>query len=126
MKNKQQEEMVARVGEDPAVSGTAPTATAKPIPPTAIPTAPAGTTTPVALTIAPPTATSPERTDSMKIRITLEDTVLMATLVGSQTTRDLISLLPLTLLPGNEIRGLDDFERGNSETVDWLEQASGD
>lgn len=33
----------------------------------------------------------------MKIRITLEDTVLTATLVDSQTTQDFISLLPLTL-----------------------------
>ncbi|MDX1612784.1 MAG: cyclophilin-like fold protein [Candidatus Promineifilaceae bacterium] len=33
----------------------------------------------------------------MKIRITLEDAVLMATLVDSQTRRDFISLLPLTL-----------------------------
>lgn len=33
----------------------------------------------------------------MKIKITLEDTVLTATLVDSQTTQDFISLLPLTL-----------------------------
>lgn len=33
----------------------------------------------------------------MKIRITLEDRVLTATLVDSQTTQDFISLLPLTL-----------------------------
>lgn len=33
----------------------------------------------------------------MKIRFTLEDTVLTATLADSQTTRDFISLLPLTL-----------------------------
>jgi hypothetical protein len=33
----------------------------------------------------------------MKIRITLEDTVMTATLVDSQTTHDFISLLPLTL-----------------------------
>ena len=33
----------------------------------------------------------------MKIRLTLEDTVLTATLVDSKTTQDFISLLPLTL-----------------------------
>jgi hypothetical protein len=37
----------------------------------------------------------------MKIRITLEDTVLTATLVDSQTTQDFISLLPLTLTLGD-------------------------
>jgi hypothetical protein len=33
----------------------------------------------------------------MKIKITLEDTVLTATLVDSQTSQDFVSLLPLTL-----------------------------
>lgn len=33
----------------------------------------------------------------MKIRIILEDTVLTATLIDSQTTQDFISLLPLNL-----------------------------
>jgi hypothetical protein len=37
----------------------------------------------------------------MRIRITLEDTVLTATLVDSQTTQDFISLLPLTLTLGD-------------------------
>jgi hypothetical protein len=33
----------------------------------------------------------------MKIRITLKDAVITATLTDSQTTRDFVSLLPLTL-----------------------------
>lgn len=33
----------------------------------------------------------------MKIRLTLADTVLTATLIDSSTTRDFLSLLPLTL-----------------------------
>lgn len=33
----------------------------------------------------------------MKIRITLEDAVITATLINSQTTQDFVSLLPLTL-----------------------------
>ena len=33
----------------------------------------------------------------MKIRITLQDTVITATLTDSQTSRDFVSLLPLTL-----------------------------
>jgi hypothetical protein len=43
------------------------------------------------------TERSPEREDSMKIRITLEDTELTATLVDSQTAQDFIALLPLTI-----------------------------
>jgi hypothetical protein len=39
-------------------------------------------------------APSPER---MKIRLTVEDTVITATLIDSKTARDLIALLPLTL-----------------------------
>jgi hypothetical protein len=35
--------------------------------------------------------------DSMKIRLKVGDTVLTATLIDSATTRDFISLLPLTL-----------------------------
>ena len=58
----------------------------------ATPTAPASTPKPV-----PPTETPSERTERMKIRITLDDTVLTATMIDSQTTQDFISLLPLTL-----------------------------
>ena len=36
-------------------------------------------------------------TDSMKIRIKVEDSVITATLIDSKTTQDFISLLPLTL-----------------------------
>lgn len=83
-----------------------PTLTPPPIavPPTstmavAVPTSPPPTVLPTAVptTPVPQTETVPERTDSMKIRITLEDTVITATLTDSQTTRDLASLLPLTL-----------------------------
>jgi hypothetical protein len=45
----------------------------------------------------PPTKTSPKQADSMKIRLKVGDTVLTATLIDSATTRDFISLLPLTL-----------------------------
>src|SRR5947207_848419 len=38
-----------------------------------------------------------EEIDRMQIRIIVEDTVIMATLIDSETTRDFISLLPLTL-----------------------------
>ncbi len=44
-----------------------------------------------------PTETSSKRTDSMKIRLKVGDKVLTATLIDSKTTRDFISLLPLTL-----------------------------
>jgi hypothetical protein len=33
----------------------------------------------------------------MKIRLTVEDTALTATLIDSETTRDFVSLLPLTM-----------------------------
>ena len=46
-----------------------------------------------------PAAASPERSDSMKISLRVEgqDTVITATLIDSQTARDFVSLLPLTL-----------------------------
>ncbi len=43
------------------------------------------------------TETSPKRADSMKIRLRVEDKAMTATLIDSKTTRDFISLLPLTL-----------------------------
>jgi hypothetical protein len=45
----------------------------------------------------PPAKTSPNQADSMKIRLKVGDAVLTATLMDSATTRDFISLLPLTL-----------------------------
>ena len=45
----------------------------------------------------PPTKTSPKQAESMKIRLKVGDTVLTATLIDSATTRDFMSLLPLTL-----------------------------
>ena len=45
----------------------------------------------------PPTKTSPKQAESMKIRLRVGDTVLTATLIDSKTTREFISLLPLTL-----------------------------
>jgi hypothetical protein len=44
-----------------------------------------------------PAARAPTRADRMKIRLTVEGKELMATLVHSKTTKDFISLLPLTL-----------------------------
>ena len=40
--------------------------------------------------------TTTKRTDSMKIRLKLEDRVITATLIDSKTTQDFVSLLPLT------------------------------
>jgi hypothetical protein len=40
---------------------------------------------------------SPEKTDTMKISLKIKDRVLSATLVDGKTTRDFVSLLPLTL-----------------------------
>ena len=45
-----------------------------------------------------PTNASPLK-PGMKIRLKVEDKVLTATLVDSKTTRDFVSLLPLTLTP---------------------------
>ena len=83
----------------PASPTSAPTATAIP---TDTPLPPTPTALPAAPTSPPPTAvpatkTSPKRADSMKIRLKLEATVITATLIDSKTTRDFISLLPLTL-----------------------------
>jgi hypothetical protein len=41
--------------------------------------------------------TTTKRTESMKIRLKVQDTVITATLIDSKTTQDFISLLPLTL-----------------------------
>ena len=44
-----------------------------------------------------PSNTSPVKPQSMKIRLKVEDKVMTATLSDSKTTRDFVSLLPLTL-----------------------------
>jgi hypothetical protein len=72
----------------PAASPAAPAA------PPAAPTSPPPTAAPPA---APPTGTSPDRRDSMRIRLRVEDTIITATLIDSETTRDFVSLLPLSL-----------------------------
>jgi hypothetical protein len=41
--------------------------------------------------------TSPKQASTMKIRLNVADKVITATLIDSETTRDFISLLPLTL-----------------------------
>jgi hypothetical protein len=41
--------------------------------------------------------TSPKQASTMKIRLNVADEVITATLMDSETTRDFISLLPLTL-----------------------------
>jgi hypothetical protein len=38
-----------------------------------------------------------KQTDNMKIRLRVNDKIIMATMIDSKTTRDFISLLPLTL-----------------------------
>lgn len=48
-------------------------------------------------TPAPQTWEAPERTDEMKITLSFDDTELIATLVDSESARDLAALLPLTL-----------------------------
>lgn len=76
---------------------------------TGVPTSPPSTAVPLTTvtstgaptspppTAVPPTETSAKRTDSMKIRLKVEDKVITATLNDSKTTQDFISLLPLTL-----------------------------
>src|SRR5256886_4137464 len=44
-----------------------------------------------------PTKASPLKAQSMKIRLKVEDKVMTATLSDSKTTRDFVSLLPLSL-----------------------------
>jgi hypothetical protein len=44
-----------------------------------------------------PTETSDEQANTMKISLKVKDKVMSATLIDSETTRDFISLLPLTL-----------------------------
>ncbi len=43
------------------------------------------------------TNASPLKAQSMKIRLKVEDKVMTATLIDSKTTRDFVSLLPLTM-----------------------------
>jgi hypothetical protein len=106
----------------PTPTTVPPTPTALPAtptnsPPTVTPTAvlptPTNTATAVPPTLAPQTETVLERTDSMKIRITLEDAVITATLTDSQTTRDFVSLLPSTLT-------LEDY--AGTEKISYLPQ----
>lgn len=49
-----------------------------------------------------PAETSPKQADPMKIKLRIKDTVLTATLTDSKTTRDFVSLLPITL-PMNDL-----------------------
>src|SRR3954467_10507336 len=44
-----------------------------------------------------PTKASPLKAQSMKIRLRVKDKIMTATLIDSKTTRDFVSLLPLTL-----------------------------
>ena len=55
-----------------------------------------------------PADPSPNRADRMKIRLNVEGTDLTATLIDSQTSRDFISLLPLTLTL-NDLFGREKF-----------------
>jgi hypothetical protein len=74
----------------------------------AVPTSPPPTVAPTAV---PPTEISPERNDSMQIKIIVENTELTATLIDSKTTQDFIALLPLTLT-------LEDY--GSTEKISYL------
>jgi hypothetical protein len=79
--------------------------------PTTLPVTPISVPSTTALTAVPLTEIFPERSNSMKIRITVEDTELSATLIDSKTTQDFISLLPLTLT-------LEDY--GSTEKISYL------
>lgn len=70
------------------------TLTAIPLTPTASPVTPTSALSTTAPTAEPPAEISTER---MKIRITVDGTERTATLNDSQTTRDFLALLPLTL-----------------------------
>jgi hypothetical protein len=52
---------------------------------------------PVSSATGPSTEVAPQRNENMKIRLTVGETVNTATLTDSETTRDFLSLLPLTL-----------------------------
>lgn len=85
-----------------------PTLTSPPTVASPPPTNPPPTT---AATAAPPAEISPEMSARMKIRITVEGAELTATLIDSPTTRDFISLLPLTIT-------LEDY--GKTEKISYL------
>ena len=57
-----------------------------------------------------PTNASPVKPQTMKIRLKVEDKVMTATLSDSETTRDFVSLLPLTLTM-NDLFGREKFAR---------------
>ncbi|MCL4488977.1 MAG: cyclophilin-like fold protein [Chloroflexi bacterium] len=78
----------------PAIGVPATAVPPAPTAPPAQPTSPPPTGVPTAV---PATEISPKRTDSMKIRLKVEDTVMTATLIDSKTTRAFVALLPLTL-----------------------------
>jgi hypothetical protein len=52
--------------------------------------------------------TATKQADNMKIRLRIKDRVLTATLIDSKTTRDFISLLPVTLTM-NDLFGREKF-----------------
>lgn len=68
-------------------------------PPTSAPPTPTSPPTFVPPTpiAAPPTEALPKRTDTLKIRLALDNTVITATLFGGKTAQDFITLLPRTL-----------------------------
>jgi cyclophilin-like protein len=51
-----------------------------------------------------PTETAPLRPESMKLRLKVKDRVITATLIDCKTTRDFISLLPLTVTTNDLFR----------------------
>jgi hypothetical protein len=78
---------------------------------TALPVAPISALPTTAPTAVLPTEISPERSNSLKIRITVEDTEMTATLIDSNTTQGFMALLPLTLT-------LEDY--GSTEKISYL------
>lgn len=81
-----------------------PTPIAPPVTPTSVPPT-------TAKTAAPAAEINPERSDSMQIKITGDDTEITGTLVDNKATQDFIALLPLTLT-------LEDY--GNTEKIYYL------
>jgi hypothetical protein len=61
----------------------------------------------------------------MKIRIDLEGTAIMATLIDNETLRDFVALLPLTLTledDEEDYQGVIDLKRATQESRSWQAQ----
>jgi hypothetical protein len=94
-----------------AACATVPKSTSPPAAVQSMPTVTVAVPTSPPPTAESPTEIHPERSDSMKVRITVEDAELTATLIDSKTTQDFIAMLPLTLT-------LEDY--GSTEKISYL------